>query len=148
MVCGPGVGTPGPQSLPSHLGACCNGLPDDAASVNRARSLNLYSHLLMFEDFVRPLRDLQRRAEELDGEHQFSFPELFPDEFMLRNTEFPTIDALFAASGFKVESSEDLAAIPDAPWDAFVASRTRFASWDEMKNAAAGEWARRRLGLD
>lgn len=66
---------------------------------------------------------------------------------MLRNTEFPSIDALVAASGFKVESSEDFAAIPDAAWDAFITSRTRFASWGEMKDAAAGGWARRQLEL-
>ena len=101
----------------------------------------------MFDDAMRQLRELQRRAEQLDGTHSVTFPELFPDEFMLRNTEFPSIGALIEASGFKVESSEDFAAIPDAEWDAFLASRTRFASWEEMKGAAVREWAGRRLGL-
>jgi hypothetical protein len=102
----------------------------------------------MFEDALRKLRDLQRKAEQLDGEHSVSFNELFPDEFMLRNTEFPSVGSMFEASGFKVESSEDMAAIPDEEWDKFVQERTRFASWDEMKSAAVQEWAARRMGLE
>lgn len=71
----------------------------------------------MFDDALRQLRDLQRRTEQLHGEHQVTFLELFRDEFILRNTEFPSIHALIAASGYQVESSEDFAAIPDADWD-------------------------------
>jgi len=102
----------------------------------------------MFEDSLRKLRDLQRKAEQMDGEHSVTFTELFPDEFMLRNSEFPSVDSMFEGSGFKVESSEDFAAIPDEEWDVFIQERTRFASWDEMKNAAAQEWAMRRLELE
>jgi hypothetical protein len=101
----------------------------------------------MIEDALQKLRDLQSKAEELDGQHSVSLSELFPDEFMLRNTEFPSVDSMFEASGFKVESSEDFAAIPDDEWDSFVQERTRFTSWDEMKNAAVKEWAARRMGL-
>jgi len=102
----------------------------------------------MFEDALRKLRDLQRNAEHLAGEHSVLLTELFPDEFMLRHTEFPSIGLMFAASGFKVESTEDLVAIPGEAWDRFVREGTRFASWAEMKNAAVQEWAMRRLGLE
>lgn len=102
----------------------------------------------MFEDALRKLRDLQRKAEQLDGQHSVPFVELFPDEFMLRNTEFASIDSMFQLSGFTVKSSEDFAAIPDEAWDRFVQERTRFASWDEMKSAAVQEWATRRLALE
>lgn len=102
---------------------------------------------IMFEEAFRKLRDLQRSAEQLDGEHSVPFTELFYDEFMLRNTDFPSIDAMFEASGFKLDSSEEFAAIPAEAWDAFVRNRTRFSSWDEMKNSAAREWAIRQMGL-
>jgi hypothetical protein len=101
----------------------------------------------MFEDALRKLRDLQRRAERLDGQ-QVPLAELFSDEFMLRNTEFSSIDELFEASGYKVETEEDFACIPDDEWDVFISERTRFVSWDEMKDAAALEWAKRRLELE
>jgi len=102
---------------------------------------------LMFEDALRKLRDLQRRAEHLDGEHSVSFDELFGDEFMLRNTDFPSIDAMLEASDFKVDNTEDFAAIPDDLWDVFIRKRTRFTSWDEMTNSAVEEWATRQMGL-
>jgi hypothetical protein len=102
----------------------------------------------MFEDALRKLRNIQRKAEQLDGDHAVSLTELFPDDFMLRNTEFPSIDSMFEASGFKVSSGEDFAAIPDEEWDTFVHERTRFASWDELKSAAVQEWVARRLALE
>ncbi len=102
----------------------------------------------MFEDALPKLRELQRRAGQLDGEHSVSFAELFDDEFMLRHTDFPSIDAMLKASGFKVDTAEDFEAIPDDPWDAFIRERTRFTSWDEMKNAAGQEWATRQMGLE
>lgn len=103
---------------------------------------------MSLDDISRKLRDLQRQAEELDGEHSVPMNELFHDEFMLRNTDYPSIDEMFAASGFKIETSEDFAAVPDDEWDAFVKNRTRFASWDDMKKAAVQQWAARRLGFD
>lgn len=102
----------------------------------------------MFEDALRKLKGLQQRAEQLDGQHSVPLSEIFPDEFMLRNTEFVSIAELFEASGFKVETEEDFKSIPEAEWDKFIKERTRFASWDEMKNAAAVEWAKRRLELE
>lgn len=102
----------------------------------------------MFEDSISKLHNLQRKLEQLDGEHSVELSELFPDEFMLRNTEFPSLDSMFEESGFTIKSSEDLAAIPDEEWEGFIQVRTRFTSWDEMKNAAAEEWAMRRLELE
>jgi hypothetical protein len=101
----------------------------------------------MFEDALRKLRDLQRKAEQVDGEHSVPLTELFHDEFMLRNTEFPSVETMLEGSGWKIETKEDFANIPDEEWDAFIRERTRFASWDEMKNAAAQEWVSRALEL-
>lgn len=103
---------------------------------------------MTFDDLLRKLRNLQRNAEALDGEHSLPFTELFPDEFMLRNTDFPSIDAFLTASGFSIASTEDTALPPDERWDPFVTQHTRFGSWGEMKDAAAQEWGRKRLGLD
>lgn len=102
----------------------------------------------MFDDMFRKLRDLQRKAGELDGEHEIPFVDLFHDEFMLRNTDFASIDDMIEASKFDVSSPEDFAAIPDGEWDSFVTETTRFDSWEEMKAAAAREWVTRRLGLE
>lgn len=99
----------------------------------------------MFEDLLSKLRDLSRRAEQLNGEHRVPLNELFPDEFLLRHTEFPSFSQLLSASGFVVENPEDFAAIPADQWNAFVRSRTRFSSWDEMLREATKDWATRAM---
>jgi hypothetical protein len=103
---------------------------------------------MSFDNAFRKLTDLQRRMAALDGEHAVRFDELFNDEFMLRNTDFDSVAAMFAASGYKIESADDFKAIPDEPWDDFIRNRTRFASWQEMKEAAAKAWASRQMGFE
>jgi hypothetical protein len=54
---------------------------------------------------------------------------------------------MFERSGFKVESQEDFAAIPDEPWDDFIRSNTSFFNWREMLQAAGAAWAKSKLDL-
>jgi hypothetical protein len=67
---------------------------------------------------------------------------------MRRYTDFPTIQAMADASGFKIESQQDFEAIPDADWDAFVRSRTRFQTWQDMQAKAGEEYVVRRLNIE
>jgi hypothetical protein len=105
-------------------------------------------HLEGFDELQRKLQELASRAEKLDGDHSVPMSELFPPDFMRRFTDFPDIDEMFEASGFRIESTEDFAKVPDDAWDTFVAERTLFASWHEMQEKAAGEWAAKKLGFD
>ena len=102
----------------------------------------------MFDDFLSKIRELGKRAEEIDGEHSVPLAELFSDEFVLRHTDFPTFAELLAASGFRVESQDDFRAIPETEWNEFVRLRSRFTSWEEMLSAASHEWISRKMGLD
>ena len=95
----------------------------------------------------RQLKDLEQRAKSLHGEHQVSFEELFPAEFMRKHTEFPSIGEMVAASGYKVETTDDFEKIPAAEWDAFVSKRTHFANWEEMHGKAAEEYFAKKLGF-
>jgi len=67
---------------------------------------------------------------------------------MRRCTDFPTIQAMADASGFKIESKEDFEAIPDVEWDVFVRARTRFQTWQDMQSKASEEYVVRRLNID
>lgn len=91
------------------------------------------------------LEKLQERLEELDGSHQIPFNEMFELAFMIEFTDFTSIDEMLEASGYKVESDEDFAAIPDAEWDQFVATTTRFSSWEEMQHEAGNRWVQKKL---
>lgn len=96
---------------------------------------------------LRGLNDLQRRLSELQHETTVSFSELFTDDFMQEYTDFSSIEQMFEASGFKVESQIDLEQLPEDEWNAFVANYTQFADWQEMRSAAAAAGMKGRLGL-
>jgi hypothetical protein len=97
------------------------------------------------DELQRQLKELQHRAESLAGTHDVPITQLLTSEFMLLNTDFESVESMFRASGYKIESQEDLGAIPDEPWDAFIGSRTRFGSWQQMLAAATKEYLERRL---
>lgn len=87
-----------------------------------------------------------KRLEQLNGEHETTYGDLLPPEFISRYSDYPSLDELLAASGFSIEGEDDLSAIPDAGMDAFISSATQFATWDEMVSAALAEFVVRQLG--
>lgn len=99
------------------------------------------------EEFQRELDTMARRAESLSGNHNVPIPELLTPDFLSRCSRFHSAEEMFEASGFKIETAEDFAAIPDAEWDEFIRANTSFASWEAMLGEAGGEWAARRLGF-
>lgn len=78
------------------------------------------------DELQRKLYDLAKKAEALDGKHSVPVSELLTDSFVTRHTSFSSADAMFEASGFKIETQEDFAAIPDDEWDAFIRSISSF----------------------
>ena len=88
-----------------------------------------------------------KRAEELHGQHEVKFTDMYSPEFISSCSGFQSIDELFDASGFRVESKEDLEAIPDAEWEVFITQKTSFGSWLEMQKAAVAAYTKKQLGL-
>lgn len=62
---------------------------------------------------------------QLSGEHITQMSDLC-DRFIRDNTPYSSLRDLLKAGGFKVETREDLAAIPDDAIDAHIANNTRF----------------------
>jgi hypothetical protein len=75
----------------------------------------------------------------MDGKQMVKFDDLFTRGFMRWHTDFSSIDEMFKASGFKIQTAEDFKAIPEDQWNSFVGQKTRFQSWQEMQNKAAAE---------
>jgi len=98
-------------------------------------------------ELQRKLEDLTPGAERLSGTHSVPIPELLTPDFLSRCSGFHSAQEMCEASGFKIESAEDFAAIPDAEWDEFVRANTSFASWEAMLGKAGGEGAVRQLRL-
>jgi hypothetical protein len=92
------------------------------------------------DDMKRNLRDLAKRARDLNGTHSVVLRDLLTPEFIQSHTKHSSIDAWFAASGFTIESTADFEAIPDQEWDDYVRSTTDFASWEEMLKTAGSAY--------
>jgi hypothetical protein len=95
----------------------------------------------------RKLTDLQHRADAMSGSHEVPLADLFTSEFMLLHTDFDSLESMFTAGGMSIRSQADFEAIPLDTWDVIVRGRTRFQTWEEMKQAAATEYLRRQLDL-
>ena len=70
------------------------------------------------DELRKKLDDLAKKADSLDGQH-IPVSELLSPSFVSKHTSFSSADELFEASGFKVETQEDFAAIPDNKWVTF-----------------------------
>ncbi|MGE6562141.1 hypothetical protein ACQKF2_07540 [Pseudomonas hunanensis] len=88
------------------------------------------------------LDKLIKNAKELQATKQVKLVDLMNPSFIAAHSKFEDLDALFAASGFKVDSAEDFAAIPDDKWDAFISENTDFDNWLEMQKVAHAEFAK------
>lgn len=97
------------------------------------------------DDLQRSLRDLGRRAKELDGQHEVPFSELFPASFMQKHSAFESFDELLEAGGFVVNSPEDFEAIPDDEFDRHIARVTDFDDWESMMEQASADYVERQL---
>ena len=88
-----------------------------------------------------------KQVRNVGNKKKISYGELFPNSFISRFTNFKTIDEMFDKNSFKIESLEDLEAIPDAEWDNFIRENTKFDSWGKMQETAFGEWTSKKIGL-
>lgn len=91
------------------------------------------------------LKRLEQNLKQLDGTHQVPFSEIMSPSFISSNSKFANFDEFARGAGYKVETAEDLRAIPDEPWDAYVRSETPFESWAEMLKAGIVAHAKRSL---
>lgn len=100
------------------------------------------------EELARKCDDLAERAKRLDGSHNIPIPELLTPSFLAGCSQFASVDEMFQASGFKIESAEDFKAIPESEWDAFIKNHTSFDGRRQMLEAAGAAWSQKQLGLE
>lgn len=92
------------------------------------------------------LDKIQETAKSLDGS-AIPLEELLNPQFLQEFSRFQSLDEMFAASGYNVESSEDFKAIPDEPWDVFIENNTEFSNWSDMSTKAAADYFFKKAGL-
>ena len=95
--------------------------------------INITSNL---DEVKRNLEEKKCKIEELNGKHDVPSRDLFSPEFMEEYTSFNSINEMYHADGFKIESKEDMEKIPNEIWNEFISKHTQFADWDEMQKQA------------
>lgn len=99
------------------------------------------------DSLQKRLKDMERKARELDGTHEVRFADLFSSEFMRKHTQYETINDFFDATGFKLDSQQDFEDLPEDELDARVRELTDFQSWKDFSGKAAAHYASKQLGL-
>ncbi len=99
------------------------------------------------DELAKDMHRIANRAKELDGTHNVPIEELLTPEFVSSHTKFANIEEMLEASGFKIESQDDFAAIPDKDKDKFIRSISAFSDWESMIGEAGSAWAVKKLGL-
>ncbi len=100
-----------------------------------------------FDELHRNIDQLQQNIGSLASKPEVSYNELFPTSFMTRFSNFTSFDDMLAKSGFKLDTMDDLANIPDVAWDVYIASTTRFANWKEMLRKAFEEYGQKKIEI-
>lgn len=91
------------------------------------------------------LKNLADNARKLGETKQVLLLDLLNPEFISNHTESPDFLSFCESAGYKVETSEDLQAIPDEPWDAYIAANSDFENWREMQEKAFAAWTAAKL---
>lgn len=85
---------------------------------------------------LRGLDQLEKNLSEVSGTHSIPLDDLMTPDFISSCSQYSNFEELIEASGFKVETEEDFAAIPDQEWEQFIQTNTSYGSWIEMQKAA------------
>lgn len=99
------------------------------------------------DEIIEQFEELGEKADDLSGEHEIEFEELFNEEFMESYTSFKNIDQLIEESQWEVESNEDFEDLPDDQFDKYISANTEFESWEDMLQIALNEWIAKKLGF-
>lgn len=100
-----------------------------------------------FKDLEKQLTKMSKAAEELNGENEIPFNDLFTANFISTNTDFPTMEAFEKASGLDFSNQETFEAIDENALDTFVSENSKFDSWEDMLGNASESWLSKKLGL-
>lgn len=80
---------------------------------------------------------LERKLNELQGQHEIPLTELFNSGFMVKYSDFSDFQEFANRSGF---NWDDIGSIDDSALDIFISKNSTFNNWSDMKTKAAELW--------
>lgn len=91
------------------------------------------------------LEKLRRNLSALSQTTEIKLTDLMDSQFISGCSKYANVEELFESSGFKIESEEYFLAIPDDEWEEFIVKNTTFSSWDDMQQAAASAYTKKKI---
>ncbi|MCS8620187.1 RNA polymerase III [Lactiplantibacillus plantarum] len=94
------------------------------------------------DDLDKLMSDLDRmskNAEKLDGDHEFSFEDLFTNDFLNKYTSFKTTDDLLSA--IPVDNAKSFDDFDKPVVDEIINKNSQFSSFTEMRDEAVEFYA-------
>ena len=98
------------------------------------------------DELQAKLDQIRRKAEDVDGT-SVPVSEIFTDEFLRDCSEFNSFSDLLANAGHKPSSAEELDEILGEEFDIYINEVTKFENWEQFKEAALGEFAKKTFSL-
>lgn len=89
----------------------------------------------------KPLRELQKKIKELDGEKQVPLPELLTDDFLKAHSDFQSLNEMrdtYFVEAIKNKGNE---------FTAFLTAHTKFSTLDDMLKEATISYTKRKLSF-
>lgn len=99
------------------------------------------------KEFSRKLNAITENLGELQQTKSVPLGELLTADFFSTNTKFVSLDQLFESGDFRVESTEDLEAVPSEQLGAHIRANSSYADWSSMLGDAGSQWAVKKIGL-
>lgn len=99
------------------------------------------------DKMISRIEKIGKDAEELNGK-KIKMNELFTPEFMNKNTSFSSLNEMFEAGNFNVESWDDFKNIPEDEIDKHISQNSVFQSWEEMQKTATSQYVAKKLGFN
>lgn len=94
---------------------------------------------------LKGVDQLEKNFSESSGTHLIPLDDLMTPSFISSCSQYSDFEELLEASGFKVETEEDFAAIPDQEWEQYIQTNTSYESWIEMQEAAGVSYIQSKL---
>lgn len=98
-----------------------------------------------FDELSNKLNSMANNAQELAGENEVSFDQLFIESFIKKHTKYSNMNEFLKAVG--VTDNESFDKLPNEVMDKHVSDNTDFSNWEEMQTEALSDYVGRQIGF-
>lgn len=96
------------------------------------------------DKLLKEMKKLERKGKIVGIKRKVKLTELLTDSFIRNNSDYNSLQNMVDSFPREIDSEKDF---ESKEWDEFVRTKSKFNSWEEMLQAAHGEWVKKKLDL-